>query len=696
MRWPKGLLAAMLLAAVADAQNANRSPVSPRQKLQDLLSFEAPPAGTRPGGWSGGPADTLFSDEQIVHGGQRSARIERSADRKEELSTLSYSIPIDFTGERIELRGFLRTRNVTSYVGLWMRQDGEAPNLSIANMSDQRIGGTRDWAEYSISLPRHADARRLVFGVLLRGPGEAWIDDLQLLVDGKPVAEVPALTSTPFDDDRRFETGSGIRLESLDKVQVENLATLGKIWGYLKYHHPAVTGGMYQWDYELLNVMPKVIAAKNRVVANVVLMRWVDSLAKTSPCDPCASPRTEDLHQHPRLDWLRNERALGSSLSRALLAIHQRRPVGQQFFVSIGPDVANPIFNHELAYPTLRPADAGFQLLALFRYWNIIEYWYPNRDIMGEDWNAVLHEFVPRLGLAKTREEYERELMALITRINDTHASLQNAPYARPPAGSCIVPAGVRFVQDRPIITGFADGAMLEGLQRGDILISIGGTPVSKLVEQWRPYYSASNDVVRLHEMSRGLLRGACGKVTLGMRRGGRDFDVSVERVVSSGLKLSSALAHDRPGDAFQLLSDKVAYLKLSSIKAADVPGYIRRADGTQGLIVDIRNYPSDFVVFALGSLLVDRPTAFATFTHMDLSNPGTSYWAKTVTLTPAAPPLRRPGRDPRRRVLDQLFGVHRHGAPRLAPRGRHGQHDRRSRRQYFALRLAGRPAHRH
>lgn len=639
MRWSKGLLtAAMLFSAVVNAQNADTGPVSPRHKLQDLLSFEAAPVGTRPGGWSGGPADTLFTDKQVVHGGQRSARIERSADRKEEFSTLSASIPIDFTGAQVELRGFLRTRNVSSYVGLWLRLDGEAPNLAIENMSRQQVAGTRDWAEYTISLPLRTDARRLVFGVLLRGEGEIWADDLRLLVDGKPISEAPTLTSTSFEGDRRFETGSGLSLESLGTVQIENLATLGKVWGYLKYHHPAVTAGNYQWDYELLNVMPKVIAATNRADANVIVARWVDGLAKTSPCDPCSIPRTADIHQRPRLEWLGDERALGSSLSRALLTIQQKRPVGQQFFVTIGPNVANPVFNHELAYRTIKPADAGFQLLALFRYWNIIEYWYPNRDLIGEDWDAVLHEFVPRLGLAQSREAYERELMALITRINDTHANLQNAPYARPPVGTCIAPAGVRFVQDRPVITGFAEGSTLANVQRGDILISIDGAPISKLVEQWSPYYSASNEVARLHEISRGLMRGACGKTVFGMRREGRDFDVSVERVPSTGLKLSSALAHDRPGDAFLLLSAKVAYLKLSNVKGVDVPEYIRRAEGTDGLIVDIRNYPSDFVVFTLGSLLVDRPAAFATFTHMDLSNPGTSYWAKTVTLTPTAP----------------------------------------------------------
>jgi C-terminal processing protease CtpA/Prc len=552
---------------------------------------------------------------------------------------------MDFTGSRIELRGFLRTEDVSSHVGLWMRQDGEARgSLAFDNMSSQRVAGTRDWAEYSISLPVRADANVLFFGVLLSGSGKAWADDLQLLVDGKPISEAPARTipKKPFEDDRRFTEGSGLTLESLSKAQVENLARLGKVWGYLKYHHPAVTAGRYHWDFELLTVLPKVVAAKDRAEANAIMATWVSGLSEGAPCDPCADLKHADLHQRPRLEWLGNESELGAPLSKALSGVHRARPVGQQFFVSKAPNVGNPVFGAELAYRTVKPGDSGFQLLALFRYWNIIEYWFPNRDIIGESWDAVLSEFVPRLALARTRAAYERQLMALITRINDTHANLQSAPQARPPEGSCPMPAAVRFVENQPVISAVVQSATKPvNLQRGDILLAIDGAPVSTLIEEWKPYYSASNEVVRLRDIGRGMMFGACGKASLRVRRDGKALDVEVDR--AGGINLAPMLEHDRPGEAFQLLTEKVAYLKMSAVKAAEVPEYLKRAAGTEGLIIDSRNYPSDFLVFALGTHLVDKPTDFVTFTQMDLSNPGASHWASSASLTPAEP--RYPGK---------------------------------------------------
>jgi hypothetical protein len=98
-------------------------------------------------------------------------------------------------------------------------------------------------------------------------------------------------------------------------------------------------------------------------------------------------------------------------------------------------------------------------------------------------------------------------------------------------------------------------------------------------------------------------------------------------------------MTHDLPGEAFQLLHENVAYLKLSAVKGADTAEYVKKAAGTKGWIIDIRNYPSEFVVFELGQLLVQKETPFARFTVGDLSNPGAFHWRGPVlSLKPAKP----------------------------------------------------------
>lgn len=122
------------------------------------------------------------------------------------------------------------------------------------------------------------------------------------------------------------------------------------------------------------------------------------------------------------------------------------------------------------------------------------------------------------------------------------------------------------------------------------------------------------------------------------MRRGSDVVSLSLARVAANTLDLAASYQHDLPGNTFQMLADDVAYLKLSSVQAARSASYIQAAAGTKGLIIDIRNYPSEFVVFTLGSLLISKPTDFVRFTNGETANPGAFRWTPTLGLTPAQP----------------------------------------------------------
>ena len=37
-----------------------------------------------------------------------------------------------------------------------------------------------------------------------------------------------------------------------------------------------------------------------------------------------------------------------------------------------------------------------YRLLALFRFWNVINYFYPYKDLLDTSWSTVLTDFIPR------------------------------------------------------------------------------------------------------------------------------------------------------------------------------------------------------------------------------------------------------------------------------------------------------------
>ncbi len=635
-----GTLTCAVLALLCQAQETTSRGSTDRSALAATLSFETGPAGGSPAGWGGNLPETVFLDGKVVHGGRWSARIERGSDSPRDFTAMSKSLPVDFMGATMELRGFLRTEDVSDHAALWLRLNGESGMLAIDTMQGRQLRGTTDWAEYSISLPVHKDANRVTFGALLSGAGKVWVDDLQLLVDGKPIWDVPKVEppKTALDLDHEFDGGSRIVLNELTKVQIDNLATLGKVWGFLKYHHPRVASGEYHWDYQLFRALPAVLAARDRVAANAALLEWITGLGTVGPCKPCANLDENRLHLRPELEWIADEALLGTELSKKLRSIHENRPAGKQFYVSLTRGAGNPSFDHELSYGGIKLPDAAFQLLGLYRFWNIIEYWFPYRDVVGEDWDGVLAQFIPRIALAKDTQDYQRELMALIARANDTHANLWSSMRVQPPAGHCQLPVNVRFVENRAVVTGYAaEAGKGAGLKAGDVITDLDGAPVSKLVERWAPYYAASNEPTRLRDMAWSLTRGDCDRdVAVRGRRDGEAFELTAKRLPLDSL--TPKRTHDLPGETFRLLSDQVAYLKLSSVKVADVHRYIDLAAKTKGLIIDIRNYPSEFVVFALGSLLVEKETEFVRFTNGDLSNPGAFQWVRTLSLKSQKP----------------------------------------------------------
>lgn len=386
-------------------------------------------------------------------------------------------------------------------------------------------------------------------------------------------------------------------------------------------------------------MLPAILAARDRAAGDRVMHEWASRLDMPPPCDQCVTPADENVHLRLDLRWIDT---LTPDLAGLLRAVHRGRSRGPQFYVSQNRGVGNPRIDHELPYAAVKFPDAGYQLLALYRLWNIIEYWFPYRNQLDEDWDKILTEFIPRMALTRDKNAYQLDTLAFIARITDTHANLWSAPpQLRPPAGECQLPVVTRFIESRAVVTGYSEASTgpATGLQIGDVIDTLDGASVDGLVKQWEPYYPASNQAKRLLDIGRGMTRGVCGAARVGVRRGRETMQITAQRQPLVSLNQQAGITHDFPGDTFRLLSDQVAYLKLSSVKVADVAGYIARAQATRGLIVDIRNYPSEFVVFALGALFVDQPTPFVRFTTGDLGNPGTFIWsAQPLQLMPQQP----------------------------------------------------------
>lgn len=55
---------------------------------------------------------------------------------------------------------------------------------------------------------------------------------------------------------KRSEVRTQKQIKKISQEEVKPLIALGQLWGFLKYHHPAVAEGKYDWDMELIKLIP--------------------------------------------------------------------------------------------------------------------------------------------------------------------------------------------------------------------------------------------------------------------------------------------------------------------------------------------------------------------------------------------------------------------------------------------------------
>jgi peptidase S41-like protein len=435
-------------------------------------------------------------------------------------------------------------------------------------------------------------------------------------------------------------THSSLNVQRLDERQLAALVLTGKVWGFLKYHHPAVTAGQRPWDDELLARLPAILAARKPRDVQALLTQWIDALGPVEDCQDCAGEGWDaaSVASQPRTRWIADRRLLGQDLSARLVRIHHNRVKSQQHYVQLQPGVGNPVFVDEANYPDAVFPDSGWQILGVLRFWNAVEYWYPYRDLIPEDWDAVLADSPRRMALPLQPADWHRELYRLTARIRDGHAGILGKVTPRQPFGLCRLPVSLRVVDGKYIVEAvLADDEIAHRFEPGDVLVSLDDRKVSDIVASVRDTYGASNESFRAFAIGRMLTTGACGAARAGVLRDA-PLDLDVQRVAPQSMRMAPVVMNDREGDTFQTLPGDVAYLKLSSIKLDDVPGYVERLAGAKVLVIDIRNYPSAFVVFALGQALVDEPTPFVIFSMASLGNPGQFGFGSMLSLTPAQP----------------------------------------------------------
>ena len=586
------------------------------QQKNENLDFETT-ENNSPALWKlmGNNSAKVFSDFNEKQQGKASAVIE--SEGTEGFRAIMYTLPNNYAGRKITLSGYLKTENVTDgFAGLWMRID---PEVAFNNMQNVGLKGTNDWKKYEVTLNMSPEnTQQIVIGALLSGKGKIWVDNLKVSIDGKDIdhAKIFEKKLTKVELDKEFDKGSTISNINLGQTNIENLKKLGLIWGYLKYYHPSVAEGNYNWDYELFRIYKKTenAAAEQR---DQILTDWIKGLGKFQTAK---NSEPKNVKIKPDLNWIIDS-GFSKELIELLLQLKDAKRPKVNYYVDFFPNVDNPDFRHENPYREMKYPDEGFRLLSLYRYWNMIQYYFPYKNLIEEDWKGVLKEFIPKFINAKDETEYNLASLELIGRIHDTHANIWgNSKSLEKYFGERYSPVQLTFAENKPVVEGFYDenSGTQTGLKKGDVITEINGENVDTIIKKSLKYLPASNYPTQLRDISRKLLRSNAETINLTILRDGKKEEKTIKTYPYSEIKIKK-----EPKEFFKMLDGNIAYVYMGSVNADLLPEVFEKIKNTKGLVIDFRSYPSDFVVFKMGKLLKPESSDFVKFTNTSNSQPG-------------------------------------------------------------------------
>ena len=556
---------------------------------------------------------------------------------KGQYGAITYEIPAKYIGDSIKLEANIKTSNVEKgYAGLFIRIDGAGNNLFFENGMRQKIKGTRDWQKYHFTINYPEDAEKIYIGGCLIGDGEAWFSDFVLTIDSKNVQtlkEDKEIMIPKAREDKEFDSGSKVEFSNINSDDIKNLELLGRIWGFLKYHHPAIATGDYNWDYELFRFLPKYNKISSVETRDSLLIEWIDSYGKIEKCTDCGSTSKTAILK-PDHQWIDQ---LQPNLKEKLTNVYNNRSQGRNYYIGgTSTRFPNPIFKNEGHYMNISYSDAGFKLLALYRYWNMVNYFFPYKNLTDKDWNNLLIEYIPIFLRTKDELEYELALSQLIAEINDTHGTTGTGfDKMNKWKGSNYPPVHVKFIENQLVVTDYFNPKLKDkvGLEIGDVITKIQGNSVDSIVREVSKYYPASNTPALLRKISADILRSDKDSIDISIMTSTNSTE-NTKLTLYPKSKLNWYANYKVTNDkSYKMLQNDIGYITLANIQKEDVPKIKDEFKNTKGMIIDIRNYPNASVYEELGEYFISTDTPFVKYTEPNFNNPGEFIYQEPTVL---------------------------------------------------------------
>ncbi|MCU9813267.1 S41 family peptidase [Paraclostridium sp. AKS81] len=373
--------------------------------------------------------------------------------------------------------------------------------------------------------------------------------------------------------------------------------------------------------------MPDTLNAKNSQEANKVIYTWVKNIGDVEENSSGKNAENKKIALERDLSWIKNTNYLDKDLSQLLVKISNSNiSKRNKAYTTFDKDVGLANFENENLYEEMDYDDDGHKLLAL----NIIEYYYPYTDIIEENWDEVLTTFIPKFVNTKSELDYKLAISELTTKIHDPHAAVYDINETLTKYwGNKYAPIEFDLVEDSIVIKKiFPKYKNKCELKPGDIVLEINDKDIFEVIKEKSKYRSLSRKEAIVNCLQGYLFRTSNDSIKIKLKRDGKDIIKNVKCYNDSSM-------FDIKEPSHKLLDGNIGYINPGQLSKNEIDKIMDKFMNTEGIIVDLREYPSEFIVYDLGKIIISKPTIFSKISAPSQSVPGEFIFEKDQIVNP-------------------------------------------------------------
>lgn len=394
-----------------------------------------------------------------------------------------------------------------------------------------------------------------------------------------------------------------------------------KVWNFTKYYHPALAKGTVNADTLFFKNLPVLDKVASNGEFDLFIKNYLKALPKKALVSNATPSSGKLLVKNKDQKWFKSGKLFSKEAKSELEEIFDKRYqdsihyyIPDINFVADIPNEGEYKIDKSLNLPY------ALRMLTLAKLQGAVDYLFPHKYLMDNDFDKVLQQNVPLFASCESRLDYEKLLLKVTSNFNDTHSykfikqlQFKNEifkSYSFPPFAYSVF-------DDKIIVTDLivAEDCAKANIKTGDIITAINGESVKDLVNRLAGMLAVSNQTTlrfRLSDYYANLIfQSADGNFQLTFTEHKKNTIKALafitgkdtEKIEFVANYVNATFPDKRTDDKLDLISGDIAYFNINEtyrfIENAEenkinqkMDSILSLAASKKGIVFDMRAYP--------------------------------------------------------------------------------------------------------